>query len=452
MPCSAMRGPQGARIAGDQRREEERACRRTADRVARRSRPRRRRRRMGAHQRRVAKSPGTRSFRATRHHRDPNEGRPRALAVGDERVPGTIGIHHRELRARAIDIGERLEVLRTIRHRRTAPRPSRRSGSTRWCSDGNRSRSRATDGSRWPVGRTPSATVPSTPREPAPRTVASAHGEGVRELRWSTIPRSAGCASVARMRRNRYARVVFTIGIRRRSYVHRPEIPIARGDQVATSAESASVSRRTSLPKFGPAASMRRSNAVASLIVELRPFAVGHDSRHPDPMPTQLRRRQRPCGGQWVPWPDEKLERRVERVIIRTSRGNIAGSVTERKEASISPASTAATATRGSSTLRVTTSSSTSGASANTRAGQRPAPTSARGRRCAAPATRPHRGDCPSTPATMPRAWRGTPGRRASAGRPERAGEQSDAQLALESRDPLRDGLLSHPQFVRRMP
>ncbi len=28
---------------------------------------------------------------------------------------------------------------------------------------------------------------------------------------------------------------------------------------------------------------------------------------------------------------------------------------------------------------------------------------------------------------------------------PRRAGEQSDAQLALESRDPLRDGLLSHP-------
>lgn len=46
-----------------------------------------------------------------------------------------IGIEHPELRTRAIDIGERLQVLKDYPTPRAARRRSRRTGSRRWCAD-----------------------------------------------------------------------------------------------------------------------------------------------------------------------------------------------------------------------------------------------------------------------------------------------------------------------------
>jgi hypothetical protein len=75
-------------------------------------------------------------------------------------------------------------------------------------------------------------------------------GSGVRLPQWLMIARSPGCGFVlGKMSESGYASVGFTIVMRRRSWfvgqMYRSRAPT----RVATSAESARVSRSTSLPK-----------------------------------------------------------------------------------------------------------------------------------------------------------------------------------------------------------
>ena len=63
--------------------------------------------------------------RAAGHHRGGDAGRPGPPAMGDEPLPGRVGIEHAEYRARAVDIGERLGVLKNYPTSPDCTTPSR---------------------------------------------------------------------------------------------------------------------------------------------------------------------------------------------------------------------------------------------------------------------------------------------------------------------------------------